>query len=111
MTASDTGSGDDHLDDHLDDVERALGDARQRLAMVPAATVVANHAIGLYELAAIHLSAQPADLPQASLAIDALGGLLDAVAGRLGEETDTLHQALTTIRMAYVSVAQGVEST
>lgn len=92
-------------DDHLDEAEVALAQTRARLAGIPAETVVSNHAIGLYELAAIHLSAQPADLSQASLAIDALGGLLGAVGARLGEDAVTLEQALATIRMAYVSVS------
>lgn len=91
--------------DRFDDAEQALAQARARLADVSAATVVANHAIGLYELAAIHLSAQPADLHQASLAIDALGGLMSAVGPRLGEDGATLEQALTTIRMAFVNVS------
>jgi len=95
MTASDTS----------DDAGGLLDDVRRRLADAPAATVVANHAIGLYELAAIHLSAQPCALAEAALAIDALGGLLDAVEGRLGEDADTLNQALTTIRLAYVKLA------
>lgn len=93
-------------DDHLDEAEQALAMTRARLAGIPAETVVANHAIGLYELAAIHLSAQPADLSQASLAIDALGGLLEAVGARLGEDALTLEQALTTIRLAFVSVTK-----
>lgn len=93
--------------DHFEDAERALADARARLAEIPAATVVANHAIGLYELAAIHLSSQPADLVQASLAIDALGGVLDAVGARLGDDGSTLEQALTTIRLAFVSLSGG----
>jgi len=92
-------------DDHLDEAEMALAQTRARLAGIPAETVVSNHAIGLYELAAIHLSAQPADLSQASLAIDALGGLLGAVGARLGEDAVTLEQALTTIRLAFVSMS------
>jgi len=95
MTASDTS----------DDAQGLLGDVRRRLADVPAATIVANHAIGLYELAAIHLSAQPCALAEAALAIDALSGLLDAVEARLGEDADTLSQALATIRLAYVNLA------
>src|SRR3954447_25759626 len=48
-------------DDQTGDVSEAemraeLDEARRRLAEVPAAQVVANHAMGLFELAAIHLS-------------------------------------------------------
>ena len=90
----------------FDEAERALAEARSRLAAIPAATVVANHAIGLYELAALHLSSQPPDLVQASLAIDAFGALVDSVGHRLDDDADTLHQALTTIRMAFVSLSE-----
>ena len=38
----------------------------------PAEVVVANHAYGLFELAAIHLSQQPPNLEEARLAVDAL---------------------------------------
>ena len=58
-------------DSVVDDAQRALSDARARLAEVPAQTVVVNHVMGLYELAAIHLGASPPRLGEASLAIDA----------------------------------------
>ena len=68
---------DDEIDDDtMDAVEaaqREMAEARARLADVPAEVVVTNHVMGLYELAAIHLSATPPDLVQAALAIDAVG--------------------------------------
>jgi uncharacterized protein with GYD domain len=85
--------------------DAALAEARARLAEVPAEVVVTNHVMGLYELAAIHLSADPVDLVSARLAIDAVGHLVDNLGERLGEEVDTLRTALTTIRMAFVQVA------
>lgn len=85
----------------------ALEQARARLVSVPASVVVANHAVGLYELAAIHLSAPTPDLTQAALAIDALGGLLESCGDRLGDEGATLNQALTTIRMVFVDRSTG----
>ena len=57
--------------------KQAIEDARRRLAEVPAEVVVTNHVMGLYELAAIHLSATPPNLPGASLAIDAVGSLVE----------------------------------
>jgi hypothetical protein len=83
----------------------ALEDARARLAAVPAEVVVVNHAMGLYELAAIHLSSQPPQLPQASLAIDALAALVDGLGDRLGDDIVTLREALATLRMAFVQVS------
>ena len=47
-----------------------MEEVRQQLASVPAAVVIANHAMGLYELAAIHLSTQPPNFPEAQVAID-----------------------------------------
>lgn len=78
---------------------------RQRLAEVPAADIVANHAIGLWELAAIHLQADPPELAAATLAIDAVALLVDGLAGRLGDHEAMLRDALGNIRLAYVSVA------
>jgi hypothetical protein len=77
---------------------------RDQLAQVPAAVVIANHAMGCYELAAIHLSNQPPNLAEAQLAIDAFGALLGVTEGRLGEDDATLADALAQIRLAFVQV-------
>jgi hypothetical protein len=66
--------------------------------------VVTNHAVGLYELAAIHLSAEQPDLVSAALAIDGLACLVEGLGDRMGDETGTLRDALATIRMAFVQV-------
>jgi hypothetical protein len=81
-----------------------MAQVREQLGQVPAAVVVANHAMGCYELAAIHLSSQPPKLEEAQLAIDAFGALLDAVKGRLGPDEATLGDALAQIRLAFVQV-------
>ena len=47
---------------------RAQRESRLRLAGMPAELVVSNHVMGLYELAAIHLSAEPPSLVEAALA-------------------------------------------
>jgi hypothetical protein len=88
----------------LSEAEQAIDDARRRLAEVPAEVVVTNHVMGLYELAAIHLSSDPPNLPGASLALDAVGALVEGLGDRLGTEVATLRNALANIRMAYVSV-------
>ena len=44
-----------------------MAQARAEIASTPAAVVVANHAMGLYELAAIHLSQQPPNLAEAGV--------------------------------------------
>lgn len=81
-----------------------MGEVRAQLAQVPAAVVIANHAMGCYELAAIHLSSQPPKLDEAQLAIDAFGALLGSIEGRLGPDESTLNDALAQIRLAFVQV-------
>ncbi len=83
---------------------RELAESRERLKAVPASVVVANHAMGLYELAALHLSNQPPNFAEGAVAIDALGALLDGMKGRLGEAESTLQDALSQIRMAFVQL-------
>ena len=83
---------------------RELAESRERLKAVPASVVVANHAMGLYELAALHLSNQPPNFVEGAVAIDALGALLDGMKGRLGEAEATLQDALSQIRMAFVQL-------
>ena len=95
-------------DDPDDDRERAealareMAAARQRIAQVPAATVIVNHAMGLYELAAIHLMQDPPNFNDATLAIDAVAALIDRLPGRLGDEETTLREALSQLRLDFV---------
>jgi hypothetical protein len=65
---------------------------------------VANHAMGLFELAAIHLSLSPPRLGEASVAIDAMAALVDSLGDRLGPNASVLRDALAQIRLAYVQV-------
>ena len=90
--------------DLLADAEQAMQEARERLAVVPAEVVVTNHVMGLYELAAIHLSASPPDLHQSVLAIDAVACLVDGLGERLGEDYPTMRDALNNIRLAFVQI-------
>ena len=86
--------------------------ARERLAAAPPDVVVANHAMGLYELGAIHLAAEVPRPVAARLAIDAMGLLVEGLAGRLGDSEPTLREALQSLRMVYVqqSSEAGTES-
>ena len=81
-----------------------MDEVRRQLAEVPAAVVVANHAMGMYELAAIHLSSQPPNFVEAQVAIDAMAAITDGLKGRLGENESTLIDALGQLRMAYVQL-------
>lgn len=93
-----------------EDMARDMAAVQEQLASMPAAVVIANHAMGLYELAAIHLSKKPANLPETAAAIDAMAGVVEKLPGRLGEAEDTLKAALHQIRMAYVKFEQAARA-
>ncbi|HXH57836.1 hypothetical protein [Iamia sp.] len=89
--------------------EKMIGEmaqARAELAATPAAVVVGNHAMGLYELAAIHLSQDPPNLSEARVAVDGLAALVGALEGRLGENEATLRQALNQLQLAFVELSK-----
>ncbi len=88
--------------------EDELAAIRDQLAKTPAAVVVTNHCLGLWELAALHLSLQPPQLDEAAVAIDALGAIIERLQGRLGEEETTLRDALAQVRLAFVQVKASV---
>ncbi len=75
---------------------------QEQLLGTPAVAVVANHGIGMLELAALHLGQEPPNLAEAAVAIDGLGGLLDAVGPRMGPNEAPLRQALNQLRMAFI---------
>jgi hypothetical protein len=87
--------------------------ARAELAAIPVADIIANHAIGLQQLAVIHLIPDPsADgtpaeprLAEAGLAIDALGALVDSLGDRLAPHDEALREAVTQLRLAFVEVS------
>jgi hypothetical protein len=84
-----------------------LAEAQREILSVPASAIVANHAIGLFQLAAVHLQTEPPNLDDARLAIDAMGALVDGLHGRLGMDEDTLDDALAQIRLAFVQISGG----
>ena len=89
----------------LQQMQAELDEVRAQLLSAPAAVVVANHAMGIYELAALHLTAPEPKLSEASLAIDSLAALVEGLEGRLGEPEPTLREALGQLRSAYVEVS------
>jgi hypothetical protein len=86
------------------EVEAALEQELAAIRNTPAAYVVGNHAIQLFELARIHLTAEPPNLPDAQLAIDAMAAVVEGLAGRLGEDEGTLTDGLAQLRLAFVQV-------
>lgn len=93
------------------EMARQMAEARAQLLEADPADIVANHAMGLYELAAIHITADEPDLPAARLAIDALGILVEGLEGRLGEHENTLIEALQGARMGFVQRTQQLGDT
>lgn len=93
--------------DMVDEVQARMDEVRQQLQDTPAATVIANHVMGFYELGAIHLSATPPNLNEARLAVDAMGLMVENLGQRLDHE-ETLRDALAQLRMAFVQIQQGV---
>ena len=87
----------------LAEMQERLREAQEQLTSVPAAEIVQNHMMGLFELAALHLRRDPADLDEARLPIDALGLLVDHLADQL-PAGETLRGALHQIRLAYVEI-------
>lgn len=88
----------------LDAMQTEMEEVRRQLLAAPASVVIANHAMGIYELAAIHLTADPPQLTEAVLAIDALVTLVEGLEGRLGDAEPTLREAVTQLRAAYLEL-------
>jgi hypothetical protein len=94
----------------------ALRELHERLAHTPVADVITNHAIGIWQLALVHLGVvtppdeqgrRPApNLAEAGLAIDALAALVDTLGDRLGEGESMLREALSQAQMLFVEIAE-----
>lgn len=106
-TPKNTPSGGAFDDEEMDEEQAraAVEELRRQLAKTPAAVVIANHAYGLFELAAVYLSEVPPRLADAQLAIDCLGNLLDGAGERLGDAGTQLNEALAQVRLGFVQVA------
>ncbi len=91
--------------------DELLAQMRQQLATVSAADFVAELAAHLLNMATVRLglpaelNAEFKDLGQARLLIDALAGLLDGSAGRLGPVEPQLREGLAQFRLAWVELA------
>jgi hypothetical protein len=101
-------------DDELDpEVAEELRRVRAEIAATPVEDLVARHAVGLWELAVLHLSPdedRPLRLDQAAIAIDAMGGIVDTLGDRLGDHASALRDALGQLRLAFVDVQQRAAS-
>ncbi len=105
------------LDDLGDDARAAaeelaaeMAEVRAQLASTPAAVVVANHVMGFYELAAIHLSQSPPNFREAVVGIDAMAAVLEKLEGRLGESEDVLRDARAQLQLAFVELKRQADA-
>ena len=90
-------------------VAEELRRVRAELAATPVADLIANHAVGLWQLAVLHLvpdEGQAAHLGDAALAIDALAALVEGVGDRLERHAEPLRDALSQLRLAFVQVQE-----
>lgn len=83
-----------------------MGRVRQEMLSVPAVDIVANHMMGLYELAAIHLGENPPNFAEATVAIEALRAVLEHLGTQLGQNEPVLRQALSQLQMTFVQLKE-----
>jgi hypothetical protein len=107
----DLGAGPQPTPEEEAEAREQLRQIREQLAATPVADIVANHVIGLWELAILHLTgpdeAAGPNLPEAALAIDAVAVLVEGLGDRLGQNAEPLREALAQLRLAYVDASRG----
>ena len=86
-----------------------MAEVQRQLLSHPASVFVANHLMGLYELAAVHLDQPEPRFDEAGLAIDAMASMLDATQDRLAEVGGELREALTVLQTVYVQRRQAAD--
>jgi hypothetical protein len=97
-----------------DDQSEPTFDESEEIAYLretPVETVLGNHFFVLLQLAALQLSATPANLPGAQLVIDTIAAMLQAGGGRLGEHVELYKNALSEVQQLYVRAATAPSST
>lgn len=82
---------------------------RAELAATPVVDLIANHAVGLWQLAVLHLvpeGEEPPRLEDAAVAIDAFAAIVETLGPRLGPHEEPLRDALSQLRLAFVQVRE-----
>jgi hypothetical protein len=105
------GSGGSPPGGTVDEAELAaeMRRVRAELAATPVVDLVANHAVGLWQLAVLHLvpdGDEPPRLGDAAVAIDAFAAIVETLGPRLGSHHEPLRDALRQLRMAFVQVQE-----
>lgn len=97
---------DDDREPTEEELRAELAEISRQVLQAPASVVIANHCIGLFQLAALHLDQRPPNLSEVSVAIDALGAVVETLGARLGEEELPLRDALAQLRLAFVAATR-----
>ncbi len=92
--------GDEPLTEH--EAAALQAQVQRELLEAPAALVVANHCIGFFQLAALHLDQERPRVEEARVAIDAMAAVVDRLGARLGENEKPLRDALTQLQVAFL---------
>lgn len=92
------------------EMAREMAEVQAEIAKAPASVVIANHLMGIYEVAAIHLSQTPPNFGEATVAIDALAAVLDKLKGRLGENEPVLKDAQSQLQLAFVELKRRADA-
>jgi len=98
--------------DAMDEDERAelraeleeMMRVRREVAATPAAEMLTNHMMRLFDLVTIYLEAEPPAFSEASTVIEAFRGIMDGVGNRLGDQEALLTEALGQLQMLFVQV-------
>ena len=85
-----------------EEIRAQVEEISRQVLSTPASVVIANHCVGLFQLAALHLDQELPNLREAQLAIDALGAIVEGLGSRLRDEETPLRDALQQLRLAYV---------
>lgn len=80
--------------------------ARQEMAQTPAADMVANHMMRLFDLTLIYLEAEPPRFTDATTVIESFRAILDHAGDRLGSHAQLLRDTLNQMQMVFVQVKE-----
>jgi hypothetical protein len=80
-----------------------MAESQRQLLATPIEHMIAQHIIGLRELAILHLQQPAPDFTAAQAAIDAIAGIVDGVGAGLGELHEPLKLDVSNLQMAFVS--------
>lgn len=92
------------------EMDSAAADELAAIQNTPAEYIVANHAIQLFQLGQIYLTAEPPRFEDAKLAIDGMGAIVEGLKGRFGDDEATLVDGLAQMRMAFVQIRAAAEA-